>query len=90
VACNVDAALVNSAERARDALIRQVTGSVKWDQSMRQLIANGVEAFVEVGPGKVLRGLMRQIDRSKTCLNVEDEASLTSTLQQLASAKMTQ
>ena len=85
VVCNVDAALVDSAERARDALIRQVTGSVKWDQSMRQLTAKGVEAFVEVGPGKVLRGLMRQIDRSKTCLNVEDEASLNSTLQYFAS-----
>ena len=84
VACNVDAAFVDSAERSRDALIRQVTGSVKWDQSMRLLIAKGVEVFVEVGPGKVLRGLMRQIDRSKTCLNVEDEASLNATLQHFA------
>jgi [acyl-carrier-protein] S-malonyltransferase len=84
VACNVDASLVNSGERSRDALVRQVTGSVKWDQSMRLLISHGVETFVEVGPGKVLSGLMRQIDRSKKCLNVEDEASLQKTLGQLA------
>jgi [acyl-carrier-protein] S-malonyltransferase len=49
---------------------------------MRLLIEQGVEIFVEIGPGKVLCGLMRQIDRSKTCLNAGDEASLTKTLQQ--------
>jgi [acyl-carrier-protein] S-malonyltransferase len=76
VVCNVDAALVTEAESSRDALIRQVTGSVKWEQSVGLLIEQGVETFVEVGPGKVLWGLMRQIDRSKTCLNVGDQASL--------------
>ena len=90
VACNVDAALVDSAERSRDALIRQVTGSVKWEQCMRLLIAKSVQTFVEVGPGKVLRGLMRQIDRSKTCLNVEDVASLASTLQHFAGVNASQ
>jgi [acyl-carrier-protein] S-malonyltransferase len=84
VLCNVDAAFVADAPSSRDALIRQVTGSVKWEPSMRALIAQGVETFVEVGPGKVLCGLMRQIDRSKTCLNVGDEASLQKTLEQLA------
>jgi len=83
VVCNVDAALVEDADCARDALIRQVTGSVKWYQSMSLLIARGAEVFVEVGPGRVLCGLMRQIDRSKTCLNVGDEASLNKTLEQL-------
>jgi len=76
VACNVEAELVTDDLRARDTLLRQVTGSVKWDQCMRLLIAQGVLTFVEVGPGKVLCGLMRQIDRSKTCLNVGDEATL--------------
>jgi [acyl-carrier-protein] S-malonyltransferase len=76
VMCNVDAVLVKNAAASRDALTRQVTGAVQWEKSMRSLIALGVENFVEVGPGKVLCGLMRQIDRSKTCLNVEDEASL--------------
>jgi [acyl-carrier-protein] S-malonyltransferase len=76
VVCNVDAAVVENADAARDALLRQVTGSVKWEPSMRWLIAQGIETFVEVGPGKVLCGLMRQIDRSKTCLPVGDEATL--------------
>src|SRR5580700_840757 len=84
VACNVDAALLEDADRSRDALIRQVTGAVKWEQSMRLLIAQGVDTFVEIGPGKVLCGLMRQIDRSQKCLNVADEASLQKTLEQIA------
>lgn len=83
VVCNVDAVLVEDGSEARDALVRQVTGAVKWDQSMRLLIAKGIQSFLEVGPGKVLCGLMRQIDRSKTCLNVGDEASLQKTLEQL-------
>jgi [acyl-carrier-protein] S-malonyltransferase len=81
VICNVDARPVENAESAREALVRQVTGSVRWSQSMQGLIAHGVQTFVEVGPGKVLCGLMRQIDRSKKCLNVEDEASLHKTLE---------
>jgi [acyl-carrier-protein] S-malonyltransferase len=84
VVCNVDAALVTDELHARDALIRQVTGSVKWDQSMRLLIAQGVETFIEVGPGKVLWGLMRQIDRSKTCSVVGDDPTLTKTLDALS------
>ncbi len=84
VVCNVDAAIVDSADRSRDALVRQVTGSVKWDPSMRVLIERGVQLFVEVGPGKVLCGLMRQIDRTKSCVNVGDEASLQKALEQLA------
>ncbi len=84
VACNVDAELVTDDLRARDTLQRQVTGSVKWDACMRLLIARGVQTFIEVGPGKVLCGLMRQIDRSKTCLNVSDDASLAKTLESLA------
>jgi [acyl-carrier-protein] S-malonyltransferase len=83
VVCNVDAALLDDANPSRDALVRQVTGAVKWDQSIRLLISEGVQIFVEVGPGKVLCGLMRQIDRSKTCLSVGDEASLRKTLEHL-------
>lgn len=86
VACNVDAAFVTDELQALDTLVRQVTGSVKWDQCMRLLISQGVETFIEVGPGKVLCGLMRQIDRSKTCLNVGDEASLAKTLEALSQA----
>jgi [acyl-carrier-protein] S-malonyltransferase len=76
VMCNVDAAVVKSADVARDALVRQVTGAVRWVESMQGFIANGVEQFVEVGPGKVLTGLMKQIDKTKPAFNVEDEASL--------------
>src|SRR6201981_1778363 len=83
VACNVDADLVVDDLRAFDTLLRQVTGSVRWEQCMRLLIAEGIDTFIEVGPGKVLCGLMRQIDRSKTCMNVGDDASLTKTLETL-------
>ncbi len=84
VVCNVDAAAITSAEAAREALIRQVTGAVKWEPSVRLLINQGASLFIEVGPGKVLWGLMRQIDRSKTCATVGDEASLQKTLAQIA------
>ena len=84
VVCNVDAAIVDSAEASRDALIRQVTGAVRWEPSVRLLIDKGASLFIEVGPGKVLWGLMRQIDRSKTCVTVGDEASLQKTLAQIA------
>jgi len=84
VVCNVDAAVVASAEASRDALIRQVTGTVRWEPSVRLLIDRGASLLIEVGPGKVLWGLMRQIDRSKTCLTVGDEGSLQKTLAQVA------
>jgi [acyl-carrier-protein] S-malonyltransferase len=84
VLCNVDAAAVTTADASRDALIRQVTGTVRWDDSVRALIANRVSLLIEVGPGKVLWGLMRQIDRSKTCLTVGDETTLKKTLTQVS------
>ena len=90
VVCNVDARALDQAEPAREALIRQVTGSVKWNESVQWLVARSVQTFVEVGPGKILCGLMRQIDRSKKCLNVEDEASLQKTLEFLAGTTVTQ
>ena len=82
----MDATLITDDQAARDTLLRQVTGSVKWEQCMRLLIAEGVERFIEVGPGKVLCGLMRQIDRSRTCVNVSDEASLNKTLELMEEA----
>jgi [acyl-carrier-protein] S-malonyltransferase len=86
VVCNVNALPTENAESAREALVRQVTGSVRWSESMQWLIAQGVQTFVEVGPGKVLCGLMRQIDRSKKCVNVENEASLHKTLEFLTAS----
>jgi len=84
VVCNVDAALVEFADASREALIRQVTGAVRWEPSVRLLINKGASLFIEVGPGKVLWGLMRQIDRSKICASVGDTASLQKTLEQIA------
>jgi [acyl-carrier-protein] S-malonyltransferase len=73
---NVDAAVVGKAAAARDSLVRQVSSPVRWLESVELLIKEGVDTFVEVGPGKVLTGLMRQISRDVRCFNVEDSASL--------------
>jgi [acyl-carrier-protein] S-malonyltransferase len=80
VACNVDARLLTSASEVPDCLIRQVTGPVRWVECIQLLIAQGATHFIEVGPGKVLSGLMRQIDRNQKTLNVEDSGSLEKTL----------
>jgi [acyl-carrier-protein] S-malonyltransferase len=73
---NVDAGVVRSGAQAREALIRQVTQPVRWLESVEFLAGHGVQSFVEIGPGKVLSGLVRQIDRNLSCVNIEDEASL--------------
>ena len=83
VAANVTGALVTTAEATRDALIHQVTGAVRWVDCMHALKSAGAEVFVEVGPGKVLCGLLKQIDPSLKSLNVEDAASLEKTLADL-------
>lgn len=80
VAKNIDGELTQAADKSRHALVRQVTGTVQWVKCVQTLIGSRVTHFVEVGPGKVLCGLMRQIDRSQTCVNVEDDASLQKTL----------
>ena len=80
---NVDADLIDAGAAARDALLRQVPAPVRWEESVRKLIALGCDTFVEVGPGKVLTGLLRQIDKSITGLNVEDPPSLEATLAHL-------
>ena len=76
VITNVDAAPVNSGEQSRAALVRQVSSPVRWLESIQLLLEKGVDVFVEIGPGKVLSGLMRQIDRDVRCLNVADAESL--------------
>ena len=72
---NVDAATNKAGSAARDAVIRQVTAPVRWLESMQLLIQEGVDTFIELGSGKVLCGLMRQISREVKCFNVEDGAS---------------
>jgi [acyl-carrier-protein] S-malonyltransferase len=84
---NADAELTTSGDEARESLIRQVTLPVRWEESVRELIEQGVNTFVEVGPGRVLTGLLRQIDRSIHVFNVEDEKSLRSTLERLTQAQ---
>ncbi|HEX7296264.1 MAG TPA: ACP S-malonyltransferase [Pyrinomonadaceae bacterium] len=76
VVTNVDAAVTKDPAVMRDSLIRQVSSPVRWLESMRLLIDQGVQTFVEIGPGKVLSGLMRQISRDVNYFNVEDAASL--------------
>ena len=83
VIVNVDAKMVSEAETLRDALIRQVTGTVRWVQSMQVLIAEKPEFFLEVGPGKVLSGLLRQIDREQKHAHVQDSATLEHALELL-------
>ncbi|MEK6283570.1 MAG: ACP S-malonyltransferase [Acidobacteriota bacterium] len=75
---NVDAAVIDKGAEVRQSLISQVTAPVRWLESIELLINDGVDTFVEVGPGKVLAGLMRQIDRNVKCFNVEDADSLKS------------
>jgi len=84
---NVDADTIVKGEEARDALTRQVTMPVRWEESVRLLIEEGVNTFVEVGPGRVLTGLLRQIERSVAALNIEDEKSLSATQEKIAAAK---
>jgi len=80
VASNVDARLMTRGPEVRDALIRQVTGAVRWVECINLLQQSGVTHYIEVGPGKVLTGLNRQIDRALATSNVEDPASLEKTL----------
>jgi [acyl-carrier-protein] S-malonyltransferase len=83
VAANVTGTLVTTAAEAREHLIHQVTGAVRWMDCVRSLASAGAEIFVEVGPGKVLCGLLKQIDPELKSLNVEDAASLDRTLAEL-------
>jgi [acyl-carrier-protein] S-malonyltransferase len=87
VITNADAEAITSGEEAREALIRQVTLPVRWLDSVRDMIEKGVTVFVEVGPGKVLAGILRQIDRSVRCFGVEDAATLRSTLDRITQAR---
>ncbi|MGH9936900.1 MAG: ACP S-malonyltransferase [Blastocatellia bacterium] len=84
---NVDAAVVTGGSQSRDALIRQISAPVRWTDSVMKLLDEGVETFVEIGPGKVLIGLVKAIakDAGKEVklLNVEDQASLQVTVESL-------
>ena len=76
VVANVDAAPKRDAASSIEALIRQVSSPVRWEDVVRRLLADGVDTFVELGPGTVLAGLIKKIDRAATVVNVEDEEGL--------------
>lgn len=80
---NVDAAANTDASRVADALTRQVSSPVRWLQSVEFLASQGVNTYIEVGAGKVLTGLVRQIDRDAAGLNAENTESLRNTLETL-------
>ena len=86
VAANVTGGLVTTADATRDALIRQVTGAVRWVDCVQSLEGAGADMFIEVGPGKVLCGLLKQIDPELKSLNVEDAASFEKTLAELGAS----
>ena len=76
VVTNVDARPVIRGAAARDALKRQVSRPVRWQESVQSMLDEGVNTFVELGPGKVLCGLVRAADKSAVTFNVEDQKSL--------------
>ena len=71
VISNVDARTHDDPEEIRQLLIKQVLQPVRWEESMRRLLAEGFDSFYEVGPGRVLRGLLRRIDRKASCQCVD-------------------
>jgi len=73
---NVDARMVRSADECREGLVRQVSAPVRWQQSVEAMAQDGVTTFVEVGPGTVLTGLIKKINKRAEVLNAEDPASL--------------
>lgn len=83
VITNVTADYVGSKEEIKQLLIAQVSSPVRWEDTIRRMIADGVDTFIEVGPGKALCGFMKKIDREKKIFNVEDLASLNATLEGL-------
>lgn len=73
---NVDARIIARGDEARDSLIRQVVSGVRWSESVSRLIEAGVTRFIELGPGKVLSGLVRQVSREVEIFNIEDTQTL--------------
>jgi [acyl-carrier-protein] S-malonyltransferase len=81
---NVDSRPLRGGEEARESLLRQVTAPVRWEACVREAVRLGAETLIEVGPGRVLSGLVRRIVPQSQMLNVEDPASLQKTLGVLA------
>ncbi|MFI5183456.1 MAG: ACP S-malonyltransferase, partial [Vicinamibacteria bacterium] len=73
---NVDARMVTAGAACREGLVRQVSGTVRWQECVEALVAAGVDTFVEIGPGQVLSGLVKRISKRVRTLGVEDPSSL--------------
>jgi [acyl-carrier-protein] S-malonyltransferase len=80
---NCDASLTTAVSVVKEKLVKQIKSSVKWDKSIQNIIASGFNKFIEIGPGRVLSGLLRRIDRTKRAFNIEDSMSLQKTLEEL-------
>ena len=78
---NVDVAIESSAQAIKTALIKQLYSPVRWTETIQYLAQNGVEQVIEAGPGKVLQGLLKRIDKTISCQSVNDSASLTKALE---------
>lgn len=83
IVANVDGSLLTNPEDIKMALVKQVCSPVQWEKSIKNMIGQGIDTFVEVGPGKVLSGLIKKIDKSVTLFNVEDGESLAKTIESL-------
>lgn len=81
---NVTAAPVTTAEEIKTCLARQVSAPVRWEESVRNMVAAGAQSFVELGPGRVLSGLIKRIERAAVLFHVESEESLKAFLQEVA------
>lgn len=80
--CNVEAAYITEADRIKGLLAKQVSSPVKWEQSVRRMIADGVDTFIEIGPGKTLSGFMRKIDKNVRTLNIETTRDLNKVMEE--------
>jgi [acyl-carrier-protein] S-malonyltransferase len=80
---NADAIFLTSAERIKTSLVNQLNSPLLWEDSIRNMVETGIDTFIEVGPGKVLSGLIKRIEPSVKLYNVEDSASLKRTLEEL-------
>ncbi|WP_191561744.1 ACP S-malonyltransferase [Metabacillus idriensis] len=87
VVANVTAKQVNDSNQIKDLLVEQLYSPVQWEQSINEMIANGVTTFVEIGPGKVLSGLVKKIDRKATVIAVSDLESIEAAIEKLKEVK---
>ena len=80
---NCDGQITTDKELIKNKMVKQINNPVYWEDSINNMIKSGVDSFIEIGPGRVLSGLLRRIDKTKKCFNIEDKASLEKTLAQI-------